>query len=273
VKLLVVTNLDGSSRAVNTIVKYAQVGKELGHEVAVYGEQRSDITAVPYTLDVERFDYAICVVYEPRDFPDLPYLARLLDRMPRERRAIIDCTGRYNETIRVDHDFNHLERIDGHQGWEWIEGFQAVSDRILQPTLAPMRDDVQPFLFHGYDPAAVRRPYTSAAEGARAWSAAGDGAKNNGWQLRKPVTAKELLAVASRVSGVMFVNDVLLAEGDKTAGEQVAMNGLELPRVMGVSVSVGEALPLAQLRGAANDTSGASRPRKIVPIPVVPENC
>jgi hypothetical protein len=180
VNIMIVSNLDGSSRAINTVVKYSQVAKELGHEVAVYGEQRSDITAVPYTLDVGLFDYAIFVVYEPRDFPDLPYLARLLDGMPRQRRIIIDCTGRYNETTRVDHDFNHLERIDGHQGWEWIEGFQAVSDCILQPTLTPQRDDVRPFLFHGYDPTAVRRPYASAAEAARAWSATQNSAKPYG---------------------------------------------------------------------------------------------
>lgn len=201
VKLLIVSNLDGSSRAINTIVKYAQVGKALGHEVAVYGEQRSEITAVPYTLDVARFDYAICVVYEPRDFPDLPYLARLLDGMPRERRVIIDCTGRYNDTIRVEHDFNHLERLDGHQGWEWVEGFQAVSDTILQPTLTPLRDDVQPFLFHGYDPAAVTRHYTSASEAARAWSDGANGAKpygviyvGNNW-FRWPQVARFLEAI------------------------------------------------------------------------------
>ena len=114
---------------------------------------------------------------------------------------------------------------------------------------------------------------------------AADGEKTNGWRLRKPVTAKELLAVASRVPGVMFVNDVLLAEGDAPASEQVAINGLELPRVMGISVSVGDALSLAQLRGTSLDAGGAGgsgtggtggaggRKRKIVPIPVIPENC
>jgi len=105
----------------------------------------------------------------------------------------------------------------------------------------------------------------------------GDSEKSNGWRLRKPVTAKELLAVASRVPGVLFVNDVLLAEGDKAEGEQVAMNGLELPRVMGISVSVGDALPISSLRGiTATDTSGGdatTKSRKIVPIPVIPENC
>jgi predicted phage baseplate assembly protein len=97
---------------------------------------------------------------------------------------------------------------------------------------------------------------------------------NNGWRLRKPVAGKELLAVASRVPGVMFINDVLLAEGDSASSEQVTMNGLELPHVLGISISVGDALPLSQLRGTAIDTSaGTSKPRRIVPIPIVPDKC
>ncbi len=94
---------------------------------------------------------------------------------------------------------------------------------------------------------------------------------NNGWRLRKPVAAKELAAVASRVPGVMFVNDVLLAEGNESTVEQITMNGLELPRVLGISVAIGDALPLSQLRGAA--ASSDSKPRRIVPIPIVPEEC
>jgi hypothetical protein len=106
---------------------------------------------------------------------------------------------------------------------------------------------------------------------------------NNGWRLRKPVAAKELLAVASRVTGVMFINDVLLAGADGLAIEQIAMNGLELPRVMGISISIGDALPLAQLRGTSTGPSGGTgtddgtgetpTPRRIVPVPIVPEEC
>ena len=169
-KLLFVSRLDHSARAISPITKYAQVGKALGHDVAVFGEQSSAITTVPYALDVDKFDFAIFVIYGPSDFPDLPYLARLLDGMPKERRVIIDCTGRHNDTIRVEHDFNHLEKIDSHQGWEWIEGFQAVSNKILQPTLKPLRSDVRPFLFHGFDPSGVARSYSSPQEAARAWS-------------------------------------------------------------------------------------------------------
>src|SRR3989442_992924 len=169
-KLLMVSKLAMSSRAVRTITKYCEIGRSLGHEVAIFGEKQPDLSALDFSMDVKGFDFAIFVVYMPFDFPDLPYLAALLDGMPKERRVVIDCVGRYNETIRVEHDFNHLEMMEGHQGWEWIEAFQAVAGRVLQPTLTPRRNDVTSFLFHGYDPAAVARPYRSAAEAAAAWA-------------------------------------------------------------------------------------------------------
>jgi hypothetical protein len=179
-RLMVVSKLDRSARAVSTITKYIQVGHALGHEVAVFGEQSSEEPTVPYSLDVKTFDFVIFVVYETKDFPDLPYLARLLDGVPKERRVVIDCCGRYNETVRVEHDFNHLEKIDGHQGWEWVEGIEAIAGRVLQPTLRPLRPDVRPFLFHGFDPAVVVAPYGSPRDAARAWSGEGGSRKPYG---------------------------------------------------------------------------------------------
>jgi hypothetical protein len=191
-----VSKLAQSSRAVSTIVKYAETAQAMGHEVAVFGERDGDFPGVQFSLDVKAFDFAVFVVYMPFDFPDLPYLARLLDGMPKERRTVIDCLGRYNDTIRVEHDFNHLEKMEGHQGWEWIEAVQAVAGRVLQPTLTPLRDDVTPFLFHGFDPAAVARSYRSAGEAARAWAGEeGQGKKygigyvGNNWQRWTQVRA------------------------------------------------------------------------------------
>ena len=187
-KLLFATELTRYARSTYTLTKYVEVGRALGHEVAIFGEQSAEMPSLPCSLDVDKFDFVIFVIHVPSDFPDLPYLARLLDQMPKDRRVIIDCLGRYNETIRVEHDFNHLEKLDGHQGWEWVEGFQAVAGRILQPTLKPLRNDVESFLFHGFDPAAIARPYATATEAAHAW--AGNGSSKpyamayvgNNWQ-------------------------------------------------------------------------------------------
>jgi hypothetical protein len=168
-RFLFVSKLDRSSRAVSAITQYAAVGKRLGHEVSVFGEPRPDFPSIPYSLDVKGFDFVIFVVYEAGDFPDLPHLAHLLDRTRKERRVIVDCTGSYNDTITVEHDSNHFEKLNGHQGWEWIEGFQAVAGTVLQPTPTPLRKDVRSFLFFGYDPSAVTRPYRSAEEAAKSW--------------------------------------------------------------------------------------------------------
>jgi hypothetical protein len=169
-KLLIVSRFDRSARAINTIVKYATVGKALGHQIALYSEPMQDLPQVPTSTDIGAFDYLMFVVYETPDFPDLPYLARLLDGVPRERRILVDCTGRYNQSLHVEHDFNHLEKMDNHQGWEWIDGFAAVAKTIIQPTLHPLRSEVTPFLFHGFDPAAVEGRYETPEQAAKAWS-------------------------------------------------------------------------------------------------------
>ena len=169
-RLLFVSKLDRSARAVSAITQYAAVGKRLGHEVALFGEPRTDFPSIPHSLNIHGFDFVIFVVYEAGDFPDLPHLAHLLDGTRKERRVIVDCTGSYNDTIVVEHDSNHFEKLNGHQGWEWIEGFQAVADTILQPTPAPLRKDVRSFLFFGYDPSVVTRPYRSSDEAAKSWA-------------------------------------------------------------------------------------------------------
>jgi len=102
-----------------------------------------------------------------------------------------------------------------------------------------------------------------------------------GWPLRKAVTQGELLAVASRVPGIISVNDVLVAEGVSPAAPQVTMSGIELPRVLGISVSVGEAVSLEELRGqvpgsgtgtgTGGDGGGGAGP--VLPVPVISEEC
>jgi hypothetical protein len=170
-RLLLVTSVDPWTRSVSTVHKWIDAGRALGHQVAIYGEPNAELPALPYTTALDGVDLALFVVQVPTDFPDMPYLARLLDGIPAERRAVVDLWGRFNDTIRAEHDFNHLEKLDGHQGWEWEDAIAAVSGAILQPTLAPLRPNVGSFLFHGYDPGSVVRPYESAREAAAAWRA------------------------------------------------------------------------------------------------------
>jgi len=180
VKLLLVNQVYPSVRSVATIHKYVATGRALGHEVAVFGTADPELPALSFTTDLNGVDLALFVIQVTSDFPDMPGLARLIDGVPRERRVVVDLWGRFNEPIRLNHDFNHLEKLDGHLGWEWIEAFQAISDTILQPSLVPIRSDVHSFLFHGFDPAAVVREYGTAREAATAWLGAGPAEKPYG---------------------------------------------------------------------------------------------
>lgn len=78
--------------------------------------------------------------------------------------------------------------------------------------------------------------------------------------------------MASRVPGVLLVNDVLVAGEDAATVEQIPMNGLELPRVR-VIVEVGPAVPMADILGVGGGGSTTPPPPTFVPIPVIPEEC
>lgn len=167
--LLLVTSVDAWTRSVATIHHYISAGRALGHNVSVYGEPDPDLPALPFTTDLRDVDLALFIIQVPSDFPDMPYLARVIDGVPREKRVALDLWGRFNDTIRLEHDFNHLEKLDGHLGWEWEDVFRAISDTILQPTQAPLRTEVRSFLFHAFEPAAVVKPYATAEEAATDW--------------------------------------------------------------------------------------------------------
>ena len=150
------------------------------------------------------------------DFPEMPRLVRVLDGIPRERRVVVDLWGHFNDTIRLEHDFNHLEKLDGHLGWEWEEAIAAVSDTILQPTLSPLRPGVGSFLFHGFDAGAVVKPYETAADAAAAWRDSkrpyGVGYVGNNWQRWEQVRRGYLLIAVGLLKKT--VADLLAAPAD-----------------------------------------------------------
>jgi hypothetical protein len=91
-----------------------------------------------------------------------------------------------------------------------------------------------------------------------------------GWPLRKPVMRLELLGVASKVAGVWLVNDVLLAGDAGASVSQIDIQGLGLPHLVGIAVTIGDPVPVDQLRGQA---SGTPTTPVFVAIPVIPKDC
>ena len=135
----------------------------------------------------------------------------------------------------------------------WISiGLQVVGGRAIAPVVEAVQRAIRSFL------SPLPKPNGSEDQ------------MNNGWPRRKPVVAMELLAVASRVPGVQLVHEVQVARSAQAAQDRIDLIGLQLPRVVGLSVALGDAIPVDQLRGQQADHVPDP---DFVPVPAIPQEC
>jgi hypothetical protein len=137
---------------------YTDAAREMGHEVCVFGRNKLNIP-LNYTLDAESAD-AVIFLFEwttQLQYEDQLDLLRLVSKVSRRRRVILDGDGNYNDPIHVEDDYNHR---DDDSSRRWTEICDSLADKICQPTLHPLRPNVRPFLFYGYNPA-WEVPFTS----------------------------------------------------------------------------------------------------------------
>jgi len=138
----------GSAQDVHNYIRAAE---ELGHEVVLYGRP-GVLPSFKFSLDVESAD-AVFFIFEwttQLRFGDQFDWARLISKVPRHKRFVIDCDGAYNEMIHVEGDLNHRDVASSRK---WMEICESLADKIYQPTLHPAQPNVRPFFFHAYDPA------------------------------------------------------------------------------------------------------------------------
>ena len=101
----------------------------------------------------------------------------------------------------------------------------------------------------------------------------------DGWPLQRAVNKLELWAEIARVAGVLRVNGVLLARGDGSdVPTELPLFGLQLPLIAGLSVELGDPVPVNALLGqGTGDGTGqagnAGAPKRRVPVPTVPPEC
>src|SRR5687768_132406 len=81
---------------------YAAAARAGGHEIVLFG-RTSDESPFDYSIDVRRDD-AVVLIFEwttELQRGDHLDLLRLVARVPRARRVVIDCDGKYNDAIAV----------------------------------------------------------------------------------------------------------------------------------------------------------------------------
>ena len=119
--------------------------------MALYGPAKAG-SAFHYSRDVGSAD-AVVFIFEwtnELQYGDTVDLVRLVGRVPRRRRVVLDCDGAYNDAISVVGDVNHPDDAASRR---WVEVCDSLADKIYQPTLHPLRPNVRTFFFHAYNPA------------------------------------------------------------------------------------------------------------------------
>ena len=131
------------------ITGYTKAAKKLGHEVVVYG--RSDYRSTFHYSQTINENDAIVFIFEWTTEllrgGHLDYI-RLVSKVPRHRRVVIDCDGKYNNLIHCNGDYNHATNSESK---EWIQFCDSLSDKIYQPTPNPIKKNVKTFFFHAYN--------------------------------------------------------------------------------------------------------------------------
>jgi hypothetical protein len=133
------------------IHNFALTARAVGHEVALYGPPNPK-SPFNYSLDLASADAVVFIFEWTTDLQhgDHLDLLRLVSRVPRRRRVVLDCDGKYNDAISVIGDYNHP---DAQTSRRWVEVCDSLTDKIYQPTFRPLRKNVGTYFFHAYNPA------------------------------------------------------------------------------------------------------------------------
>lgn len=150
-KILFMMDRRINAGSIQAVANYVRAGDAAGHTVAVYGRPDPQFPNIRCSTDIKSFDYVVMVIEFGLRWMTGIRMLNVLAEMPRERRVILDTDGMYNGIVSVDgYDRNHP---DEQTRDFWITHCDAIVDKVLQPTLAPLEKKVLPLPFYGYDAA------------------------------------------------------------------------------------------------------------------------
>jgi len=199
VNILFVLDRRVNAGSIHAVAGYQRAADRCGHRIALFGAADPQCPSLRTSVDVESFDHVVFIFESTLNWLSGLKLLQLLNRVPRARRAILDADGMYNDVVAVDgYDRNHA---DDESQRRWTAAFDALTDRIFQPTLQPLSPKVRPLLFYGYDAAAE----WAGPQPAKTWDLLHLG--HNWWRWRQ--VGGTLLPAIARVrpyvAGICFM--------------------------------------------------------------------
>jgi hypothetical protein len=234
--------------SIQAVRNYVRVGAQLGHCFALYGRPDPRFPGIRFSTRIAAFDHVVFIVESSLKWMSALRMPRILERVPRERRAILDADGMYNQVIAVDgYDRNHatLSRCA-----EWRAHFHEVSDRIFQPTLNPCEPGVVALPFYGFNPDGVVPP---EAAPAKRFDIVHLG---HNWWRGKALGAELLPAIERirpRLEGILFVGSWWNGPPPATPEEHAAAFWADGDAFRRLRIQVRPAVPHTQVVGAMSE--------------------
>jgi len=243
-KILFVMDRRPDRGSIQAVANYVRAGDELGHPTGVYGRDDPRFPGVRFSTDVAAFDYLVFVNESSRQWMSGLRMPRLLAAVPRRRRAILDADGMYNPVVSIDdYDRNLASEWDRTQ---WQAHYDLITDKVLQPTFAPLQPGVRSLPFYGYDTTAQVRPgvpkrYDILHVGHNWWR----------WRQISTELLPALEQVRDRVGEVCFMGSWWDAApaGAKMLDLEAAF-GVDPERFRRLGIQVRPAVPFTEVIGA-----------------------
>src|SRR5579871_2959063 len=150
-RLLVAGEFSWFSGSSHVIREYVDAGATLGLEVAVWTGAGSRDETIQHKLPFrDELSWAthLLIVYEGHPFLSAEQIDRIDSVIPRSRRAVIDADGHFAPYTPVGDDDNAWPC--GSEAWR--QHISAISDLVLQPSLAGPNPGATPFPYFGMPP-------------------------------------------------------------------------------------------------------------------------
>src|SRR5947208_16719848 len=104
--------------SIHAVANHIKAGDDLGHTIALYGHADPRYDGVRLSTDIEFFDRVVFIIESGLRWMSGLRVPRVLEAVPRERRALLDADGRHNPLIIIDGDDRKFVSATEHATWQ-----------------------------------------------------------------------------------------------------------------------------------------------------------